>query len=769
MDDLIGEFIAESREMLDAIEGSIVAWEATPDDRARLDEIFRFVHTVKGNCGFFDLPRIKALSHAAEDCLAELRSGTRTADARLVSAVLAVIDRIGELVEALGNGGTVEAGDEDLLIAALQAREEFPGTLAQANVPIARAAPRTIRLPVELLDRMMSGVSDLVLARNELGRTLRDHGTGIDVDAAFERVSGAIADMRDAITRTRMQRIDTLFGPLPRIVRDISAELHKKVCLSMEGGEVELDREMLEMIRDPLTHIVRNAIDHGIEAPEERGAKGKRPAGMLAIRARQSGNQILVEVEDDGRGVDAEALAARAIAAGMLSAVEADRLSQAQKCGLLFEPGLSTAAQVTAISGRGVGMDVVRSNIERVGGLIDLDSRPGAGLRLTLRVPLTLTIIPALTVLAGGERYAIPRSAIEEIVRVSGKAVRLERIGGAGYAIVRGTRVPMLSLPDLLGVDHAAPEAERSLILLRPGASDIYALAVDRFCDHEELVVKPAAPAIMAAGLYAGTTLGDDGRPILLLDPAGIAARAGLRLGERVREAAVAPEEQAGASHILFKSLAGAVRLAPLGAAARIEEVPAEAVRFSAGRLHVTLGDRLLPLAGCEHSPSGALRVLRLSDGVSELAYAIAEVIDILPFNGKVRPAPIPGEVRGVALVSGEQVELLDLYWLFEAHGATQEGERPACVLPEGDPWMEMMLRPMIESAGYRVISAGHEDAGSAAVFIIDADDPCAPAPPVPGRVVKIRSQGGADDGSIHRYDRAALMEALRSGGRAKG
>ena len=320
MDDLIADFVAECREMLEALGGEIVAWEAEPGDRARLDSIFRFVHTVKGNCGFFDFPRLEALSHAAEDALADVRAGRRMPDPALVSAVLAVIDRIGEMVVAIEAGEEFPAGDDTALIDMLEPGAE--GAPAGSGDDHCRgrskaaAAPRTIRLSVELLDRVMSTVSDMVLARNELARRLREAPTEVPVDGAFERLSTIIADMRDAITRTRMQRIENLFVGLPRMVRDLSAELGKQVLVDIEGGDVELDREMIEMIRDPLTHIIRNSVDHGIETPAERLKAGKREIGILAVSARQSGNQILIDIHDDGRGIDGKKLVEKAIACG---------------------------------------------------------------------------------------------------------------------------------------------------------------------------------------------------------------------------------------------------------------------------------------------------------------------------------------------------------------------------------------------------------------------------------------------------------------------
>lgn len=769
MDDLINDFIAETREMLEALSGEIVAWEAVPDDRARLDEIFRFVHTVKGNSGFFDLPRIRALSHAAEDSLADVRSGDRIADSRLVSAVLAIIDRIGELVEALETGEALASEDDSALIDALSREEADEAQEAEAAPAshAARASSRTIRLPVELLDRMMSGVSDLVLARNELARRIRETGSA-DTEAAFDRVSATVADLREAITRTRMQRIDNLFAPLPRMVRDLSGRTGKQVTLEIDGGDVEIDREMIEMIRDPLSHIVRNAIDHGIESPSERRKAGKPESGCLRVCARQAGNQILLEISDDGRGIDGEKLVRRAVAAGLLTAERSERLSEAEKTALVFEPGLSTAAAVTDLSGRGVGMDVVRANIERIGGLAEVASRPGQGVFLTLRVPLTLTIIPALTVGAGGQVYAIPRSAIEEIVRVRGGGVRVESVGGAAFATVRGRRLPLVYLREALGSGATEDPAAQSLVLLKPAGADLYALAVDDIHDHEDLVVKPAAPAVMAAGLYAGTTIADDGKPVLLLDPPGIAARAGLTLHRRDSAPESAPVEPGraaeGPAALLFKTLDGRTRLVPVAAVQRIEDVRGDSIRRSAGRLHVSLGDVLLPLEGCgAEVPDRPIRLLRLSDGATEIAYGFAEVVDIIPLPAGLIAASEPGEVRGVVLVAGEQVELLDLHWLFARQGARPpaDARRPVCAIPTGDPFMEAILRPLIESAGYTVVAIGAPGSETASIVIASAEALETPPSPEGARLVRIRAASEGSDDSVHRYDREALLAAL--------
>jgi two-component system chemotaxis sensor kinase CheA len=771
MDDLIADFVAECREMLEALGGEIVAWEAQPDDRARLDSIFRFVHTVKGNCGFFDFPRLEALSHAAEDALADVRANRRGADPALVSAVLAIIDRIGEMVAAIEAGEDFPAGDDSSLIDALAQGAEGPATPVAAALEAksgTTVAPRTIRLSVELLDRVMSGVSDMVLARNELARRLRETSADVTVDGAFERLSGIIAEMRDAITRTRMQRIENLFVALPRMVRDLSAELGKQVLVDIDGGDVELDREMIEMIRDPLTHIIRNAVDHGIETPAERIKAGKREIGLLCVSARQSGNQILIDIVDDGRGIDGKKLVEKAISAGTIDKAAAAALSPREQLALIFEAGLSTAREVTAISGRGVGMDVVRSNVERIGGIVEVDSTPGQGARMTLRVPLTLTIIPALTVSVGNQHFAIPRSAIEEIVRVNGGSVTLDRVGGAGVATIRGRRVPEISLAEVLGLDSAVADEEGSLIVLRPAGGDVYALAVDRIHDHEELVVKPAAPAVMATGLYAGTTLADDGSPILLFDPAGVAEVGGVRLEAHERTARIAETETTAIARdnsvILFRGLDGNRRALRLAVVDRIEEVERKAIRKAAGQLRVQLGETILPLAGAEALEKGddKVRVFRLNDGAQEIGYAFREVIDLMAMDNELIPADHPGAVSGVTLIGGEPAELLDAHWLFATHlsGSARPSLQSVCQLPSDDPWMQNMLRPIVEAAGYLVI-------GEADELIPDLIIACdrAPAEAADGaRTIVLRSDPDGEDGtSIYRYDRAGLLMALKS------
>ncbi|WP_242146248.1 chemotaxis protein CheA [Sphingomonas sp. BAUL-RG-20F-R05-02] len=759
MDDLLQEFIAETRETLEALSGEIVAWESAPADRERLDAIFRFVHTVKGSCGFLDLPRLSRLSHAAEDVLAAVRSGERTPDTRLVNAVLAIVDRIGEIVEAIDGGIALDDGGEELLIAALDKGAQAAAPAAIAPVP--RTAPtRSVRLNVDLLDRMMSGMSDMVLARNELARRLRDEGADPAIEAALERLSATVAEMRDTVTRTRMQKIDALFSALPRMVRDTAAELGKSVTLHVEGSDVELDREMIEMMRDPLVHIVRNAIDHGIEAPAARRAAGKRENGRLTVSARQSGNQIIVVIEDDGAGIDTAALVEKAARSGSRTDAELREMSDRAKLDLVFEAGVSTKDTVTSVSGRGVGMDVVRANVEQIGGRIDLTNVPGKGLSIAIHVPLTLSIIAAIGVSAGDQRFAISRQAIEEIVSVQGESIRIDLLGSTQVATVRDRRMPLVDLAGLLGVVRER-EAGKLAILSIPGGS--FALAVDDVLDHEELVIKPAAPAVMATGVYAGQTLPDTGVPMLLLDCAGIAAHAGIRFWrETVTEDAEAQTETTAASALLFDDLDGARRLVALAAIDRIEPVSTHAIRYSAGRLRLSLDDRIIPLVAHDNWADRAqVHILRLRDGDSEVGYAIGDAIDIVDLPEVVMPASVPGPIAGVAAIDGQQIEVLDLFWLFSEHGTLpQHAAPPLCLLDGSETaWMTSFLKPVLESAGYRVATTLKGTDQPDVVLTMDATV-LAVGTSVP--VVRLRREpDGAASGTVYRYDREGLLAAL--------
>lgn len=775
MDDLLAEFVAETHEMLAAIEGELVAWEADPADRGRLDAIFRFVHTVKGNCGFFDFPRLEQLSHAAESALAEVRAGRRPAGTHLVNAVLAVIDRIAELVAAIERGETLPTSGDERLIAALEPDNEdecLPqdapeGSGSERRAASASGSNRSIRLPVDLLDRLMSGISDMVLARNDLARRLREAGNQPAIDGPFERLSGILNDVREGVTRMRMQRIEHLYNALPRLVRDLSAELGKQVMIDLQGGDVELDREMIEIVRDPLTHIIRNAIDHGIENPSQRLAAGKREIGLLTIVARQAGNKILLAISDDGRGLDLDRIGAKAVSHGLGTTAQIEALSHEQKLALIFEPGLSTAEQVSGISGRGVGMDVVRANLEKVGGAIRVESETGQGTLFVLELPLTLSIIAGLTVECGKQRYAIPRSYIEEIARGRSDAIAVEELGNTSFVTFRGRRIPAIALDRVLGDPEPGPLKAGVFVFVRLANGDLFALVVDRVLDNEDLVVKPLAPPVMATGVYAGSTLLDDGNPILMLDIPGIAARHQLAspLGARRMETVEQSARQSGESDrvILFTDLAGRRRAIRMAVVARIQTIDSAAVVHEGGRHHASIDGMILPVAGIdvplpEH---GKLTVLRLDDGEREILFAATAVDDSAELASGLVPLEADPVLEGTALVDGTVTAVIDAHRLF---GRLADGSGPTqgkvCRLPSDDDWAQAFLAPMLRAAGY-AIASGEDDTPADVVFAV-ADSPADPANSA--RVIRLRSSvepAHPDDTSIYRYDRAALLAAL--------
>ncbi|UUL83656.1 chemotaxis protein CheA [Sphingomonas qomolangmaensis] len=770
MDDLLQEFIAETRETLEALSGEVVAWEAAPDDRARLDSIFRFVHTVKGSCGFLDLPRLQRLSHAAEDVLAQVRDGDRRPDRGLVNAVLAIIDRIGEIVEAIDAGVALDDSGEDHLIAALDEGAREVAVVETAITP--RAPARSVRLSVDLLDRMMGGMSDMVLARNELARRMREGDLDPSVEAALERMSATVTELRDTVTRTRMQKIDGLFSALPRMVRDTAAGVGKLVTLCVEGADVELDREMIEVMRDPLAHIIRNAIDHGIESPTERLAAGKRDHGRLTVSARQAGNQIVLEIADDGRGIDVDRVIAKLVAAGR-SERELRALPDRAKLGLIFEAGMTTKDEVSAVSGRGVGMDVVRACVEQIGGRIELDNAPGTGLRIAIHVPLTLSIIATIIVGLAEHRFAVPRSVIEEIVAERGNAVRIDRIGGSQVAQVRDRLLPVVELRDLLGIDALTERATPGMLLIVGIGTSSFALAVDSVIDAEELVIKPAAPAVMAAGVYAGQTMPDSGQPMLLLDCAGIADVAGLRFQrEQLIEAPEDPVEQIPMMKVLlFIDLDGVRRAVALSVVDRIEQVASAAVSMAAGRLRLTLASGLLSLVAQGPLPEAtSFPVLRLKDDRTEVGYAILEAADIVEIPQAFAPAATSGAVAGASLIGGEPVELLDPFWLFAQHGdLLPTAERPLFLIePDAAGWMPSFLAPILNNAGYRVATEAGNDDRPAAVLRLEGEPANEAGVTSDLPVVLLRHERSGDSG-IYRYDREGLLEALRDCSRRAG
>ncbi|TCD04100.1 chemotaxis protein CheA [Erythrobacteraceae bacterium CFH 75059] len=776
MDDLLSEFIAETRDMLRGCEEALVSWEADPADRTRLDAIFRFVHTVKGNCGFFDLPRLAALSHGAEDVLGQLREGTRSADAAVVTAVLGVIDRIMLIIDALDSGAPLPNEPDEPLLTALMASGPVaaatasptacPATLAQ---PVARAAARSIRLPVDLLDRVMSGVSDMVLARNDLARRLREGHSAAELDAPFERLSGILSDVREAITRMRMNRIDHLFQQLPRLVRDLAHELGKEVRIVCHGGEVELDREIMDLIRDPVTHILRNAIDHGIEPAGDRLAAGKPRAGTIVVEASHAGNEVRLTIADDGRGIDRAKVARKAVDAGLIDADEASRADPRRCAELIFAAGLSTADAVSAVSGRGVGMDVVRANLERIGGAISVTSRDGAGTTFQLRVPLTLCIVPGIVVRTAALSFAVPQAHVVEIVRR--RSVQLDDavVGTARLIAIRGERMPYLDLAQVMGLAPAeeggCAMAAPVVLVLQTGADQRCAIGVERICDYEDLVVKPLAPAVMQTGYYAGLTLLDDGQPILLLDVRSIMERAGVFGRDAAPQAHAADEgsdaEDHGEPVLLFTGFDGVERAVPFAAVERIVALAPEAITRNGTSAFAALDGVPVTLLGLDDAAIShcAIHAISLSDGGTRLLLAAAAIGERAVVAADMLHAPASDDEARVFLIAERACRLVDVHRLFAEHApAARPSRAMVCAVPDDD-WAKRMLVPLLRAAGWAVAPSG--DGSVDLVISIDGRAPDGTTTSAPRIALSSADAATLPPGVVHRYDRDRLLAAL--------
>lgn len=784
MDDLIEDFIAETRETLEALTSQLVEWERRPHDRALLDSVFRFVHTVKGSCGFLSLPRLLRLSHAAEDVLSAARDGEVEVSADLVTAVLAVIDRVAILTEALESGASVY-DDDDVLTGALRQYlgdkptglvtdpvGESGDVLAHEDSQL-RGKTRTVRVSLALLDNLMSGVSDMVLARNEVSRQLRKVNSNADLALSFARLSSSVAELRDAVGMMRMQHIDKLFSALPRLVRDIAIELGKEIELRIDGSEVEVDREMIEALRDPLTHILRNAADHGIESADERRAAGKDPVGHIRISARQSGNQIIIDIVDDGRGINVDKLGIRAVAANVTTVGEWQKMSRRSQLNTIFTPGLSTADSVTSISGRGVGMDVVRNNLQAIGGTIELENHEGHGLKITLRLPLTLSIIAGLSVRAGAQIFGIARSSVVEMVSTSNPNAIFEELGGRKIVRIRNKRYPYKSLEEILGIAHDAHSAgeSRTLIVMRPAVGTTFVLEVAAVIDNEELVVKPGAPLLMGNGLFAGTSLPDNGRPMLLLDASGLGTAMGLTATDKddreIDSRADAERKSNGPSALLFIATDGRKQAIRLSAIERMEDIDVAQIQYVGGRTRVSADGGLYDLWEYESAADdGLVKVLRLSDGDSTCYLAVSDVLDIFSIAGDIMPSAEPEQHEGVVYAFGEPVELRNMFSFFETYDRTRRNRSSdaLCFIdcPEDSQWERTILAPLLTASGYAVSFDEHDQ--SRAAIILQRDVAKARERATDPRTLHLRDSNHSltePIASIYRYDGVGLISAI--------
>ncbi len=582
MDDVLREFLVESIEGLDQLDRNLVALEQRPGDGELLASIFRCVHTIKGTCGFLGFPILESVAHAGESLLALLRDGTVSLTPAITNGLLQLVDAIRSIlgrIESTGKEGAIAYTDLIALLSRLHSGEAASETVAGVAEPAdgrMALADTTVRVDVTLLDRLMNLVGELVLARNQVLQY-----TARTSDATFlptsQRLNLITSELQEGVMKTRMQPIGNVWGKFPRVVRDLAVVCGKQVALEMTGEDTELDRTIIEAVKDPLTHIVRNSIDHGIELPADRVAAGKPAEGRITMRAYHEGGQVNIEIGDDGGGVDTNRVRKRAIERGLITPDHAAQMTEREALDIIFQPGFSTAAQVSTISGRGVGMDVVRTNIERIGGTVDVETVAGRGSTIHIKIPLTLAIVPALVVTCAGDRYAIPQVNLVELVR-SARAV--EMVHGAPVYRLRGRLLPLVWLNEALGDPIAARHAERqveTIVVLRAGES-VFGVVVDEVNDTEEIVVKPLGKMLKGIPLFAGATIMGDGGVALILNVVGLAQQAHVVSGPRERARADAKGERLTTDPrqtLLILGLGTDRRLAvPLSAVARLEQLP---------------------------------------------------------------------------------------------------------------------------------------------------------------------------------------------------
>jgi len=712
MDDLLKDFIIECNEFITAVDQDMVAIEKRPDDKEGLNRIFRAVHSIKGACGVFGLHRLEAVAHAGEDVLSRMRDGSLVIAPVTVGSVLRAIDVIKEILAGIEATQKEPQGDDSTMLAQLRELVAIadmgraatpaaaPATAIEAT-PAAPAAPgrqgpalvdQSLRVTVEILDRLMNQVGELVLTRNQLSQlALGDEGSRYG--ASIQSLGRITSELQEAVMKTRMQPIGNSWAKLPRLVRDAATATGKNVELAMVGSETEIDRQILQELQDPLTHCVRNAIDHGIEKPQARVAAGKPEQGRLQLSARQEGGQIIVEVRDDGAGVNFDAVRSKAIERGLLLEADAQRLGEAELIELLFAPGFSTAAKVTELSGRGVGMDVVRSNVQKLGGSVELTSQRGRGSTLRIRIPLTLAIVPALVVGFSGQAFAIPQVAVTELVRVSDQNAHLvEDVHGARVLRLRGDLLPLVELGEVLGLSAERKSAADGffVVVTQVGESQI-GLIVHSVFDTQEIVVKPVGRLVRGVGAYVGTTILGDGRVIMILDAAGIAQRSGalaqLDASMRKRREAEAGQvvSRSGAKLtqlLLFRAGSGAPKAIPLAHVARLEEFSPGKIEQADGRALVQYRGTLLPLvrAGNE-SGDGACQVIVSSDGERSMGLWVGKILDIVETELRLESGARGAGILGVAVVDGKATEVVDTrHYLDLAFG---EGLMPGEAVPD--------------------------------------------------------------------------------------
>jgi two-component system chemotaxis sensor kinase CheA len=732
------EFLLESTENLNRLDSEIIELEQRPADKELLASVFRTIHTIKGTCGFLGFPLLERIAHQAESLLSLLRSGEKRLSPRLVAVILECVDAIRKILANLETTGKEGPDQYEALIERLSAAVGSPDDGPDIPPPPAETAPAetekisavsesAIRVDVGLLDKLMNLVGELVLARNQVLQFTTQKEDGA-LNATAQRLNLITTELQENVMKTRMQPIGVVWNKLPRLVRDTAHNCGKLVRLDMDGAGTELDKTIIEAIKDPLTHLVRNCCDHGIECSENRVRAGKLPHGVISLKAYHEGGQVIIEVADDGAGVDVARVKAKALEKGLLRPEQAERMSEHEAMHLLFLPGFSTAGAVTNVSGRGVGLDVVRCNIERIGGVVDVSSTSGKGTMFRLRIPLTLAIIPGLAVVSGGERFLIPQASLLELVRIDGdSAGKIERVHGTPVYRRRGRLLPVAFLNDVLGLERAAPDEVVNIVVLQAEDRQ-FGLVVDGIRDTQEIVVKPLGKQLKGLSVYSGATIMGDGRVALILDVLGIGQRSGV-LANRDKQNHTGTQTLATAGSenqrmLLFRAGSFSRLAVPLSLVARLEEFPQALVERAGGRhvvqyrggilTMVSLAAVLEPEAAADtavtHDP---IQAIVFAEGQRSLGIMVDQILDIVDEAVTIRQSTKRLGLLGSAVVGKEVTDFLDVRAVVQAAAPEWLVSQTAIgnsvvLLAEPSPFLRGLVRGELEMAGHRVVEASN-------------------------------------------------------------
>ncbi|HZZ18387.1 MAG TPA: chemotaxis protein CheA [Opitutaceae bacterium] len=722
---LTTDFLIESFEGLERFDRELLALEKGATSQETLNNIFRVIHTIKGTAGCIGLGRIESVAHVGESLLSLLRDGKIQSSEEIVSSLLALSDALLGILRQVETSGSEGSADHSVLLSRLQdlqsgrpaaasqavapapepaeenaafglfcdepepAQESAP----QATVPSEPGSPEpqqpakasvsesAIRVEVSQLDKLMNLVGELVLARNQIIQNVAQPDTAALV-AASQRLNLITTELQGSVMKTRMQPIGNIWAKFPRIVRDVAHELGKKISLVMEGQETELDRTIIEAIKDPLMHIVRNSMDHGLEMPADRCAAGKPEEGRLLLRAFHEGGQVNIEFTDDGQGINVSRVKAKAVERGLLTADQARILADRDAFNLIFLPGFSTKETVTNLSGRGVGMDVVKTNIEKIGGSVDVQSSAGKGTTLRIKIPLTLAIIPALIVTSGAERFAIPQVNLLELVRLEGEDAqrKIETLYNAPVYRLRGRLLPLVDLNRHLGLKPKGSADAVSIVVLQADGRQ-FGLVVDQINDAEEIVVKPLGKQLKTLSCFAGATIMGDGRVALILDVLGVAQHAHVVTEVRDRaissDGAAAHADDASQTLLLFESRKDRPLALPLSKVARLEELSSANIERSGSQRVVQYRGQIMPLVLVDQHVGGdgwdsaalqdPMQVVVYSERGRSVGLVVSRINDIVHESLSVQRSSSREGILGSAVIQSRVTDLLDLESIIRA------------------------------------------------------------------------------------------------------